>query len=101
LADATCTELWYDYSLVEDAGEALASVPCSLLNRSLETDEGPEVEDGPIKTINLDEIPSEPSPLIEGFHWVTMDLTDPKEARHFSLYYQFSMRLHQLTRFAL
>ncbi len=37
-------------------------------------------DEGPIKIINREEVPTEPSSLIEGFHWVTMDLTDEKEA---------------------
>ncbi|KAI9888015.1 MAG: glycylpeptide N-tetradecanoyltransferase [Watsoniomyces obsoletus] len=42
-------------------------------------DEMSPSDEGPIKIINREEVPTEPSPLIEGFHWVTMDLTDEKE----------------------
>jgi len=38
-----------------------------------------KVMEGPIKIIDLERVPKEPSPLVEGFEWVTMDLTDDKE----------------------
>jgi len=37
------------------------------------------VEEGPIKIIDPETVPKEPSPMHEGFEWVTMDLTDEKE----------------------
>jgi glycylpeptide N-tetradecanoyltransferase len=37
------------------------------------------VQEGPIKMINPEEVSKEPDPLIEGFEWVTLDLTDEKE----------------------
>ncbi|KAI9749670.1 MAG: hypothetical protein M4579_006783 [Chaenotheca gracillima] len=42
-------------------------------------DEKPQIEEGPIKVIDPDKVPKEPSALIEGFEWVTMDLTNNKE----------------------
>jgi glycylpeptide N-tetradecanoyltransferase len=36
-----------------------------------------QVEEGPLKVQTVDDIPKEPPPLgVEGFNWVTMDLTD-------------------------
>ena len=43
-------------------------------------DEKPADDEGPIRNFNPDETISEPSSLVEGFNWVTMDLTDEKEA---------------------
>ncbi|KAI9841193.1 MAG: glycylpeptide N-tetradecanoyltransferase [Thelocarpon superellum] len=37
------------------------------------------VEEGPIKEMTLDKVPKEPATLIEGFEWVTMDLTNEGE----------------------
>ncbi|KAI9832590.1 MAG: glycylpeptide N-tetradecanoyltransferase [Phylliscum demangeonii] len=42
-------------------------------------DEESQIEEGPIKIINPEEVPKEPAPLIDGFKWVTMDLTNEKE----------------------
>ncbi|KZF26226.1 Glycylpeptide N-tetradecanoyltransferase [Xylona heveae TC161] len=42
-------------------------------------DDKPDVEEGPIKIIDPEKVPSDPAPLIEGFEWVTMDLNDEKE----------------------
>jgi glycylpeptide N-tetradecanoyltransferase len=42
-------------------------------------DEKGELKEGPIKMINPDEVPKEPYPLLDGFEWVTLDLTDDKE----------------------
>ncbi|KAI9788021.1 MAG: glycylpeptide N-tetradecanoyltransferase [Candelina submexicana] len=39
----------------------------------------PKVEEGPIKIIEPENVPQEPSPLPEGFEWVTMDLTEQKQ----------------------
>lgn len=36
-------------------------------------------EEGPIKVINPDTVPAEPDVLIEGFEWVTLDLTSREE----------------------
>ncbi|KAI9841594.1 MAG: glycylpeptide N-tetradecanoyltransferase [Sclerophora amabilis] len=44
-------------------------------------DEQAEVEEGPIKIIDPEKVPKEPSPLIEGFEWVTMNLMDEKEVQ--------------------
>lgn len=38
-----------------------------------------EVEEGPIKVYGVEAVPKEAPPLLEGFEWVTMDLTDDKE----------------------
>ncbi|KAF2402824.1 Glycylpeptide N-tetradecanoyltransferase [Trichodelitschia bisporula] len=37
------------------------------------------MEEGPIKTIDIDKVPKEPAPMHKGFEWVTVDITDPKE----------------------
>lgn len=39
------------------------------------------VSQGPIKVIKPDEVPKTPDPLIEGFEWCTLDLTDPGELK--------------------
>ena len=38
-----------------------------------------KIEDGPIKTIAPEDVSKEPKPMIQGFDWVTMDLTDERE----------------------
>lgn len=38
-----------------------------------------KTHEGPIKRINPEEVSKEPDQLIEGFEWVTLDLTDEKE----------------------
>lgn len=38
-----------------------------------------EIKEGPIKRIDPERVPKEPSALISGFEWVTMDLMDAKE----------------------
>jgi hypothetical protein len=35
-----------------------------------------DVPDGPVKETKLEDVPKEGAQLIEGFEWVTMDLTD-------------------------
>jgi len=42
-------------------------------------DEEQQAEDGPIKVIDPQRVPKDPSPMHEGFEWVTMDLTIEKE----------------------
>lgn len=42
-------------------------------------DEAQKVEEGQIKDIDPEKIPKEPSPMLEGFEWVTMNLLDEKE----------------------
>ncbi|KAI4199081.1 MAG: hypothetical protein LQ350_004836 [Teloschistes chrysophthalmus] len=42
-------------------------------------DETQQFEEGPIKRIDPEQIPKEPQQLLEGFEWVTMDLTNDKE----------------------
>ncbi|KAL2006972.1 hypothetical protein VTN00DRAFT_8410 [Thermoascus crustaceus] len=42
-------------------------------------DDKGELVQGPIKVINPDEVSKEPDPLLDGFEWTTLDLTDPKE----------------------
>lgn len=39
------------------------------------------IEEGPFKIIDPDKVPKEPSPLMEGFEWVTMDLTREEELK--------------------
>ena len=46
----------------------------------MSTDDAPDkVQDGPIKTIDPNTISKDPLPMIEGFEWVTMDLTIEQE----------------------
>ncbi|POS85872.1 N-myristoyl transferase, partial [Erysiphe pulchra] len=46
------------------------------------------VEEGPFKIIDPEQVPKEPGPLVDGFDWVTMDLTDDKEIEElFTLLY--------------
>ncbi|KAK7632279.1 glycylpeptide N-tetradecanoyltransferase-like protein [Phyllosticta citricarpa] len=40
---------------------------------------GKLAEDGPIKMIDVDKVSKEPSPMVEGFEWVTMNLQDATE----------------------
>ncbi|MCJ1467705.1 glycylpeptide N-tetradecanoyltransferase [Pseudocyphellaria aurata] len=42
-------------------------------------DETQHAEEGPIKTINPEDVPKEPRAMYEGFEWVTMDLTSENE----------------------
>ena len=42
-------------------------------------DDKGNMAEGPIIQINPEQVPKEPDPLIEGFEWVTLDLTDEKE----------------------
>ncbi|KAI9807852.1 MAG: glycylpeptide N-tetradecanoyltransferase [Sarcosagium campestre] len=42
-------------------------------------DDKPQAAEGPIKIIDPAEVSKEPSPLVEGFEWVTMDLTDKSQ----------------------
>ena len=44
-------------------------------------DETTQSEEGPIKMIDQEQVPKEPYPLIEGFEWVTMDLTKDAQVR--------------------
>ena len=37
------------------------------------------IVDGPIKDIDIDKVSKEPSPMYQGFEWVTMDLEDEKQ----------------------
>ncbi|KAI9743555.1 MAG: glycylpeptide N-tetradecanoyltransferase [Claussenomyces sp. TS43310] len=39
------------------------------------------IEEGPFKIIDVDKVPKEPAPLMEGFEWVTMDLTTDEELK--------------------
>ena len=48
----------------------------------MSADEVTESEEGPIKLIDPEQVPKEPYPLIEGFEWVTMDLTKDAQVRH-------------------
>lgn len=38
-----------------------------------------KIEEGPFKIIDLARVPKDPSQLISGFEWVTMDMTDDNE----------------------
>ncbi|KAI9816048.1 MAG: glycylpeptide N-tetradecanoyltransferase [Pycnora praestabilis] len=42
-------------------------------------DDQAQSEEGPIKMIDPERVPKEPSPLVEGFGWDTMDLTNEKQ----------------------
>jgi glycylpeptide N-tetradecanoyltransferase len=42
-------------------------------------DEKPPAEDGPIKVIDIERVPKQPEPLIDGFEWATLDLEDEKQ----------------------
>jgi glycylpeptide N-tetradecanoyltransferase len=47
-----------------------------------------EIEEGPFKFIALEDVPKEPGPLLDGFEWVTMDLTSDEELKEvFDLLY--------------
>lgn len=47
-----------------------------------------EITEGPLKEIDLEKVPKEPGPLIEGFEWVTMDLLDDAQLQEvFDLLY--------------
>ena len=48
----------------------------------VEIDETTENEEGPIKLIDPEQVPKEPYPLIEGFEWITMDLTKDAQVDH-------------------
>lgn len=38
------------------------------------------MEEGPIKTIDPEQVPKEPPPFaVDGFEWVTMDLNDERQ----------------------
>lgn len=41
--------------------------------------ENKQIEEGPFKVSTVDQVPKEPGPLLEGFEWVTMDLTNDEE----------------------
>lgn len=45
----------------------------------MSVDETQQFEEGPIKMIDPKKVPKEPQQLLEGFEWVTMDLTAEKE----------------------
>lgn len=46
------------------------------------------IEEGPFKIIDPEQVPKQPGPLVNGFEWVTMDLTDDKEIEElFTLLY--------------
>jgi glycylpeptide N-tetradecanoyltransferase len=50
---------------------------------------GEKVEsEGPFKIVDLEKVPKEPGPLVDGFEWVTMDLTNEEEIKElFELLY--------------
>jgi hypothetical protein len=39
-------------------------------------------EEGPFKEVDIDKVPKQPSPLPEGFEWVTTDINDKNEVCH-------------------
>ncbi|RDW82511.1 glycylpeptide N-tetradecanoyltransferase [Coleophoma cylindrospora] len=39
------------------------------------------VEEGPFKIVDIDQVPKQPGPLVDGFEWVTMDLTQDSELK--------------------
>jgi glycylpeptide N-tetradecanoyltransferase len=46
------------------------------------------IEEGPFKVIAIEDVPKDPGPLIDGFEWVTMDLTNDEELKEvFDLLY--------------
>ncbi|KIM97490.1 hypothetical protein OIDMADRAFT_130838 [Oidiodendron maius Zn] len=46
------------------------------------------IEEGPFKIIALEDVPKDPGPLVDGFEWVTMDLTNDEELQEvFDLLY--------------
>ena len=46
------------------------------------------IEEGPIKAPDMEKVPKEPGPLLDGFEWVTMDLTSDDELKEvFDLLY--------------
>lgn len=50
--------------------------------------ENRQIEEGPFKIIAIEDVPKEPGPLVDGFEWVTMDLTDDAELKEvFDLLY--------------
>ena len=38
-----------------------------------------EKKDGPIKEVDVDKVPKQPSPLVEGFEWSDLDLDEPAQ----------------------
>ncbi|RFU32564.1 hypothetical protein B7463_g3782, partial [Scytalidium lignicola] len=40
-----------------------------------------DIEEGPFKIIDPDNVPKEPGPLVEGFEWVTVDITDKEQLK--------------------
>jgi glycylpeptide N-tetradecanoyltransferase len=51
-------------------------------------DKKDHIEEGPFKIIDPEKVPKEPSPLMEGFEWVTMDMTKDEEIKEvFELLY--------------
>ncbi|KAI5467577.1 acyl-CoA N-acyltransferase [Mariannaea sp. PMI_226] len=40
-----------------------------------------EVEEGPLRIQKVEDVPKEPAPLVAGFEWVTMDLTNDDEIK--------------------
>lgn len=43
--------------------------------------ENAQIEEGPFKIIDPEQVPKEPGPMAEGYEWVTMDLTDDAEIK--------------------
>ncbi|KAI9767132.1 MAG: glycylpeptide N-tetradecanoyltransferase [Geoglossum simile] len=57
-------------------------IPRTIVVRKMLTpfaDEQVQGDEGPIKMIDPEQVPKEPSALLEGFEWVTMDLTQNRQ----------------------
>ena len=55
--------------------------PCGLADVG-SLDEQTVEQEGPITVIDPEKVSKEPSALVEGFHWVTMDLADDHEVEY-------------------
>ncbi|OBT85691.1 hypothetical protein VE02_05968 [Pseudogymnoascus sp. 03VT05] len=43
--------------------------------------ENKQIDEGPLKVITLEDVPKNPGPLIDGFEWVTLDLSNEDELK--------------------
>lgn len=64
---------------VTSFGKKLALHDKISTDGSTEEAKNKNIQDGPIKEIDIDRVSKEPSPMYDGFEWVTMDLEDPHE----------------------
>ncbi|KAL3426860.1 Glycylpeptide N-tetradecanoyltransferase [Phlyctema vagabunda] len=44
-------------------------------------DDAGQIEEGPFKIVDIEQVPKVPGPLVDGFEWVTMDLTSDAELK--------------------